>query len=166
MALRSGFRFTAERQYNDDIGHSLCGNRRTGTSAAKAARLGDINGVAEATPHKDYRAKRRPYCRICDSKLIPAKSLFGFGLLGHRLGGRFRDFHECQLQTSQNFDEKLVVFLGQISVSLFAESVKHVDYFACAFEIDERAAGLRVSHSTEHGGSVAGEEVHQHLKTA
>src|SRR6202161_1001218 len=101
-----------------------------------------------------------------ESKQIPAKSLFGFGLFCHGFGGCFRDFHERQFQTSQNLDEKLVVFFGQITAGLFAQSVEHVDHFARAFEVYERATGLGVSHATEHGGGVAREEVHQHLKTA
>ena len=62
--------------------------------------------------------------------------------------------------------EKLVVVLGQIAASFFAEGVEHVDHFAGAFEVNEWLARSRIGHSAEHGGGVTSKKVDEHLKAA
>src|ERR1700685_4178600 len=73
--------------------------------------------------------------------------LLALGFLGHGVGRGFRDLHKRQLQTSQNFEQELIVFFRQIPPGFFAQSIEHIDYFSCAFEITEGLPAPRVGHS-------------------
>src|ERR1700735_4799171 len=115
-------------------------------------------GISERATETGFDSSRRRSISIDNL-------LFCFGFFRHGLGGCFGNFHERKLQTPQDFDKKLVVFLGQVPARFLAKGIEHVDDLARAFEIDERVSGLRVGPSTEDSGGVAGEEVHYALKT-
>src|SRR5580704_1179345 len=85
-------------------------------------------------------------------------------LLRHSRRSRLRNLHKRKLQTPNHLKQQSIILMRQISLSLLAQHIQHIDHFLSALNIQKRLPSPRIAHPAKHSRSVPRQKINQHLK--